>query len=322
MSAPLPQSAGPVDDGIAVVVAAQHARRTILPCLAALDAQRAQGVRRIVVVDNSADGTAEAVRAKFPAVELIALDGPRLVPELWAAGVLRCEEPLIALTNAHMLQAPGWAAALRAAFGRGDWAGVGGPIRQGRRLGVVDRAIYWLRYSRYAADGQAGPAGDIAGDNAAYQRAAIAPYTERIRAAGFWENEIHTLLHAEGKALAWAPAASAAYQGGESFFPFAAQRIAHGRRFGAERMRLRTGLRKLLTIAVWPLTPFVFFARIAANTRRAGGAADLAAVLPLLLALLACWSGGELLGYLLGSPDTPRVDHPAGLLDAAREGRL
>lgn len=319
MSAPLPKSTRPAeDDGVAVVVAAQNARRTILPCLAAL---AAQGIGRIVVVANATDGTAEAVRAHFPEVELIALAGPRLVPELWAAGVLRCSEPLIALTNAHMLQAPGWAAALRAAFAREASAGVGGPIRQGRRLGLVDRAIYWLRYSRYAADGLAGPVGDIAGDNAAYRRAALVPYAERIRTAGFWENEIHMLLHAEGKALAWAPAALAEYQGGESFFRFAGQRIAHGRRFGAERMRARTGVRKLLTIAVWPLTPFAFFARIAANTRRVGGAADLAAVLPLLLALLACWSGGELLGDLLGAPAEPLAEHPVGLLDAARAGR-
>ncbi|HLH26243.1 MAG TPA: glycosyltransferase family 2 protein [Chloroflexota bacterium] len=58
---------------LVVVLVNYHARDYLLACLAALEAAPPDVPYRVVLVDNSpGDGAAEAIRARFPAVEIIA----------------------------------------------------------------------------------------------------------------------------------------------------------------------------------------------------------------------------------------------------------
>jgi hypothetical protein len=316
---PSPSPLG-TEHGLTVVVPYQGARRALVTCLVALE-QQTTSIRQIIVVDNSPDGMADAVRSRFPTIDVVRVAGDQLVPHLWAAGILRSRAAVVALTTAHMLPGPAWAHEMLQAHAGSDCVGVGGPIFPAPRLGLVDQAIFWLRYNRYAGEGQRGPVQDIAGDNASYRRSALLAHGERIRDQGFWEPEIHALLRAEGGQLAFAPAASARYQGKESYFLFARQRLFHGRRFGAQRLLARRGPLRLVTVAAWPLTPFAFFARIARNTCLAGGGTSLARMWPLLLGLLACWSSGELLGYVIGAMPTGNSARPPRFLAAAFQRR-
>jgi glycosyltransferase involved in cell wall biosynthesis len=291
---------------VSVVVAAQNARSTVVRCLAALEQQRRDGVGEIILVDNSSDGTADLVRQGFPAVEVIRQAGRALVPELWAVGILQGRGHIVALTTAEMVPEPGWARALLAAHATGLWAGVGGPILAAQELGRLDRAVYWLRYSGYAMPRPSAVVPDIAGDNASYPQQWLLSLRGRIGCQGFWDNEIHRLFRRCGGRLLYAPDAVVRYHGGIRFGPFARQRLVHGRRFGAHRVAGLRGTRRLLVIAVWPLTPLTFLARICRNALRAGDAASLTGALPGLLFLLGCWSTGELLGYLWGPAEDRR----------------
>ncbi len=288
---------------LSVVVAAQDARATIGRCLQELEHQRPDGVAQLIVVANSSDGTADYVRQHFARVEVVEHRGWALVPELWGDGILRSREEIVALTTAQMVPDAGWARALLREHAGHSWAGVGGPILPAPGLGMLDQAVYWLRYSRYAARQPAGVVHDIAGDNASYRRALLLELSERIRREGFWEHEVHALLRQRGARLSCTPHAVMRYHGGTRFRHFARQRLSHGRRFGAQRIAHLGGIRRLLMPVVWPLTPAVFLARIWRDALRAGGSASLLKAMPVLLCLLICWSAGELLGYLSGKPE-------------------
>jgi hypothetical protein len=86
--------------------------------------------------------------------------------------------------------------------------------------------------------------------------------------------------------------------------------LVHGRRFGAKRTQGRSQLRRALLVLAWPITSFGFLARIWRNGIAAHGIRSLIGSVPFLLVFLACWSFGELLGYLGGSaPDRERTNH-------------
>lgn len=289
---------------LSVVVASHNALSTIPRCLQALEDQRSEGIAQIILVDNSTDDTAGYVRQRFPTVEVLSQPGRALIPELWGAGILRSREQVVALTTAQLVPDPGWACALLQAYAGQRWAGVGGIILPAPGLGLVDRAVYWLRYSRFATPTTTttGSVNDIPGDNASYRREELLTFAERIQRDGFWENEVHLLLHRSGALLFATPDAIVRYQGGTPFGYFAHQRIVHGQRFGARRVAGRSMAYRLLFVAAWPLTPIVFLARIWREAHGAGGGRSLISALPVLLCLLMCWSVGELLGYLSARP--------------------
>jgi hypothetical protein len=255
-------------------------------------------------VDNSTDGTADFVRQSFPAVEVVERIGPATVPELWGEGILKSRHEIVALTTASMAPEAGWARALLDAYTGNEWAGVGGVVLPGIGLDPLAAAVYWLRYHRYAGRPEAGVASDIPGDNGSYRRSCLAPYTARIKREGFWEYEINQDLTAGGARLFSTPESAVRYLGGESFVEFARQRVVHGRRFGAKRIERLSKARTWLLVALWPLTPVAFLARIVGGASRAGGATSLLRASAPLLWLLLCWSVGELQGYVMGLPHT------------------
>src|SRR5689334_2149385 len=67
----LPLPAADVAADLLVVLVNYHARDYLLACLAALQAAPPDVPYRVVLVDNSpGDGAAEAIRARFPVVEI------------------------------------------------------------------------------------------------------------------------------------------------------------------------------------------------------------------------------------------------------------
>jgi hypothetical protein len=297
------------EPGLAVVIACQAGGPALPRCLEALEQQRSDGVAEVIVVGSVEPGLVAELRARFPNVQLLERAEAALVPELWGAGVVHSRQEIVALATAEVIPEAGWARSLLRAYQAGDWAAVGGAIKPGSRLGPADRAVYWLRYSRYAAARPDQEVDDIAGDNGSYRLAQIEPWLEEIRRTGFWEYELNRKLRARGGRLFHASQANVRYLGGERLAVFARQRLSHGRRFGRERVAGRPALVRLAYLLAWPLTPPVLLARIARNAARGGQLASFASSLPALAPLLLCWSFGELLGYLsaLASPQSEGV---------------
>jgi N-acetylglucosaminyl-diphospho-decaprenol L-rhamnosyltransferase len=125
----------PPRDDVAAVIVSYNVRDLLLRCVESL---RRDGLQRIVVVDNaSGDGTAAAVAAAEPDIDLVALE--RNVGFAGGAnrGVARTDTPYIALVNPDEVVEPGCTAALVEALERNPGLAVVGP-----RITTPDGRIY------------------------------------------------------------------------------------------------------------------------------------------------------------------------------------
>lgn len=277
---------------LAVIVAANDARGTVLASLARWRAEADE----VVLADASRDGTAEAAEGAFPDVRVLRAPVGRLAPELWRDGLDATEAPLVAFTTAAMVPKPGWRLAMLDRLDATGAAAVGGPIVPGIRLSATDRALFLLRYARYLPpldpDDPLGPPGD----NAVYRRASLRGL-EPVWAGGFWEVEVHRALRARGERLALAPEASVSFLGGSRLVPALRQRLAHARRFGASRAGRMGTIERLARSVASAAVPGVLLGRIGASLRARGeGLGPWLPALPSLSLLLAVWAAGEARG--------------------------
>jgi N-acetylglucosaminyl-diphospho-decaprenol L-rhamnosyltransferase len=112
--------------GVAVLVVSYETRDTLVEGLAALAGEA--GAAEIVVVDNaSRDGSAEAVRSRFPQVRLIANGANVGFGAACNQGVRESRAPLLLFLNPDAALAPGGIAALAALLESRPGVGVVGP---------------------------------------------------------------------------------------------------------------------------------------------------------------------------------------------------
>jgi hypothetical protein len=286
---------------VAVIVAAVDARTTARASLGRF-AEEVKDRGEVILVDASRDGTADLVADSTTGVRILRRGPGALTPELWRDGLDATDAPLVALSTAAMVPAPGWLDALLARLHDTDAAAVGGPIEPGDDLAPVDRAVYLLRYVQYLRPLPDAPRPEPPGENVLYRR-------DRLRglepgwASGFWEAEVHRALRAGGAALGMASDAAVAFHGGVRLTTMVGQRFRHARRYGAARASRMSRPERLLRVAAAPMVPAVLLTRAAAawRARRALDPAWLTA-LPAFSLLAIAWAAGEALGVCQGGP--------------------
>ena len=302
---------------LSVVIGSVASERSIRDCLASVTASCASVRAEVIVVDASSDETASLVRRYFPTVKLICLAPGTLTPVLWSTGIASARGKRIATTTGHFVVPASWAGDLSAALDSGA-AGAGGPVALRCDASVADRAIYFLRYSAFLPSDSRTVAqvSEIAGDNAMYERS-LFEENRSLLADGFWEVAIHRAMRTKGQRLVMVQSATAQF--GKSF-PVALishHRFAHGRHFGAWRVR-QAGTSWARIAAAAPFVPFVLLARSARRGLRSGGEfARFLTAAPLILWLAACWALGEAMGAL--QPRTAVTQVPE--LEGARAHR-
>lgn len=285
---------------LSVVVGSVDSGRTIARALAALE-QTTRGMdAEIIVVDASEDGTRERVREMYPRVRLRELPAGTLTPKLWSTGFAMSRGRVVAFTTGHCVVSPAWARAMLAGIERGC-QGVSGPLALSKDSGVVDWALFYLRYAAFISGGSddGNAAHEIPGDNAAYDRAALERHAFSF-ADGFWEVDFHRRLRAESDATRFVVLRDAGVDFGPSasFGSLARQRFHHGRHSGA--WRALTGARSTwASAAAAPLVPVVLVARIARRVLpRPSHRARFLIALPVTFALAVAWAAGEAWGAL------------------------
>jgi len=138
----------------AVVIASFRPGRLINRCLRAVLAQRGVANLEVVVVDSSADGTAERLRSDFPSVEVIGL--PRQTPQSIARniGVARTRAPFVAITDHDCIVPPDWLVRLLARHQEGEYAAVGGAVGNGTPESRVGTASYLIEFNEFLPVGE------------------------------------------------------------------------------------------------------------------------------------------------------------------------
>jgi hypothetical protein len=285
--------------GVSVVIATGPEEEGPRTCLAALEPQRKDTTEVFVVTGES--WPAE-VRDRFPWVVWTPATASDLVPHRWALGFACARNEVVALTTAQFTPAPDWLAVVESSHRLLDAPAIGGPIDPPEGCGAMAWATYFLRYSGYLACREEGEVGDLAGDNASYKRAAVLAAGDALR-DGLWEQELHRVFRERGLALRWVPAMRVRQHGTVAFGAFLRQRFRHGARFGRARMAGRGLPIRLPAIALSPLIPCVFLAKIVGRVMRSGThRRQFLWSMPALVCFLLAWSAGEAWGYL-----SPRV---------------
>jgi glycosyltransferase involved in cell wall biosynthesis len=283
----------PAPRALSVIVGSLDAAGTIRECLSALEAACEGLDAEILVADASSDESARLARATLPQARLLSAPAGTLVPALWGAGLREARGRVVAFTIAQCVVERGWARALLDGISAGA-AGVGGRLGVRRDATATARATFYLRYSAWLSAPD-GPAHEIAGDNAAYDRQSLLSVRESS-GTPFWEVEAHARLRAAGRTLAIHPGATAWFNDDSALATMAARRFAHGRHSGS--FRVRNGIRTRWQMVLGaPLVPFVLLVRVGRRVARAPGhMVGFVSSLGAFFVLAIAWAAGEAIG--------------------------
>lgn len=279
---------------LSIVLAVQGGAGRLREVLDALEPQCDDAVE-IVLCYAAEEETEVTELCRGRAVHLVAGARGALIPHLWRDGIRAASSDRVALSIGHCKPAPDWVAKLRAAD-LDTFAAVGGALENEQVSDALGWAVYILRYARYMPPFDARETGDLAGDNAVYARPALLAHADAYE-QGFWEPEIHALLLKEGRRLLLDPELLSVHVNAYGALDFAQQRFRHGARFGFDRARHMPPWRRLAQLALFPLVPAVFGAKVVREAwKRPSLRAHLPAALPYLAVFVNAWVLGELGG--------------------------
>src|SRR4051812_39236401 len=113
---------------LSIVVPTHDTREITLRCLDSLFASPLAGMEVILVDDASRDGTAEAVRERYPEVTVLRHEEPRRFTRSANEGLARARGELLLLLNSDTEVAPGALARLAALFSEEPRLGIAGAL--------------------------------------------------------------------------------------------------------------------------------------------------------------------------------------------------
>jgi hypothetical protein len=144
-----------------------------------------------------------------------------------------------------------------------------------------------------------GPAVEIAGENASYQRSALDACRNSWR-KGFWEPSVHLEIRKQGGSLVIDPAIVVDYSSTFSFGAFMSQRFWHGRQFGSARSARLSPVLRLAYLVASPIVPLLLLYRITGRViAKRRHVRKLILCVPLMTIFLCAWAVGEASGYLI-----------------------
>jgi hypothetical protein len=285
-----------------VVLGSTGSGRSLELAVKALDCSCSGLAAELIIVRAAASMACELPSNGFADVRVEELPAGTLTPVLWGVGATLARGRVIAFTTDQMRVTPTWARVLQGAIEEGT-VGAGGPIILSPESDAATSAAFFTRFSAFteAAWPAVTRAGDIPGDNAAYDRNAVMRQGDLLR-EGFWEVEFHRRFEREGLHLRMIPAAAAVLAGPVPFGGLVKQRFRHAMAFGVTRVRRHGASRARLLLSA-PLVPLVLLRRMG---RRAMATSQdrgrFLGILPRLSILAVAWAVGEAIGALLAGP--------------------
>ncbi len=155
---------------VAVVIAAFKPGPLLDHCLTALLQQEGIAAFEIIVVDSSADGTAERVQRDFPTVTVVPLAQQTHQSIARNIGIQHTQAAYIAITDQDCVVPADWLKRLLAHHQAGDYAAVGGAIANGTPRSMVGTATYLIEFNEFFPLGQPRLVGMIPHCNICFRR--------------------------------------------------------------------------------------------------------------------------------------------------------
>ena len=279
-------------------------------CLDALSKQVEAPPLEVIVPHLEDVEGIEVVRTRFPWVrflpvsDVVARVGGREHHDvLRSRGLAAARGDLVGLLEDHARPDSRWCASVAAAH-RKPYAAIGGAIENG-----VDRplnwAVYYCDFGRYQNPVPAGETPFASDANVIYKRAAL----ERVRPSwqeSFREVVVNGALMSLGQAIALDPEIIV-YQNRQGLTLDTAlrERFVWGRSYAATRRALLPLPKRVAYAALSPVLPAILLIRMARTAWARHSFGTFARAVHITLLLVATWSAGEGVGYLLGVQPGP-----------------
>ena len=283
---------------------------------------------------------ADAVAAGMPKVEILVVfdpgridadrlpDGPRYLAgpagadahELRRLGLDEAKGRIVAFTEDSCRFASGWAASWLEAFETPDLVAATGPVEPSRLATVLDDAVFLCEYAPFLGTSASGPRTPrrLAGNNFASRIGELPRGSRSID-----ETDVMAFVRGRGGRVANLADCGVVHARGYSLAEAIRDRLRFGLQFGRSRAARWSSWERGIRVALGPVALASQLLRLAATlarSRRMGGALIDAG--PLAAALLAAWTVGEWLGWLLGGAVANEVEHrPDPPRDRPAKGR-
>ncbi len=205
----------------AVIVASFRPGQLIDQCVHSLLAQEGVANVQIVVVDSSADGTAERLRRDFPTIDVIGLVQQTHQSIARNIGIAQTQAPFIAITDQDCLVPPDWLARLLARHQEDDYAVVGGSIGNGTPESVVGTASYLIEFNEFLPAGSSHLVPMVPHCNVCFRREAFSTVGPFVAMPPGAEDQVYNfLLSQKGQRILFDPTIVVTHQNRTDFSAF------------------------------------------------------------------------------------------------------
>jgi hypothetical protein len=237
----------------------------------------------------------------FANVRIVTLSSVSPTGPARAAAVRSARAPVVAFAEDHCFPAPTWADALVRAH-LGPYAAVGPAIRNANPDTMVSWADLLIAYGPWMNPAAPREMDFLPGHNSAYKRLLLLDYGDSLSDLMEAETVLQWDLRRKGHRLLLEPAAQAAHTNFGLWSSWIPVMYFSGRAFAATRSSGWSPLRRLVFTVSSPLIPFVRFARVVVNARRARPSWPfLLRVLPTIAVGLVIDGAGQASGYAAGA---------------------
>jgi glycosyltransferase involved in cell wall biosynthesis len=287
---------------LSVVVPSYNARRTIERCLSALERQEGREHIEVIVVDSSADGSADLVARAFPRVRLLRREERCFPGDARNLGVANARADILAFTDADCVVEPTWAKRVLDAHDRFEAPVIGGAVENGNPESAVGWAYYFAEFSIWMPYGEAREMVEIPTTCLTVKRWAFDRYGPFLCGTYCSDSAFNWALARNGHRPLFLPSLRVAHVNPTGLRDLVRRKLFHGTCFARVRAveERMSPPRRIAHALSCPLLPALLFARIARRVLRSGrDRARFARVSPLVLLALVAWSLGELRGYLV-----------------------
>ena len=154
---------------LSVIVASYNSRRTIADCLQSLQDQVTDNPFEVIVVDSSADGSADLVAERFPEVRLLRFAERRFPGDARNAGIAAARAEIVASIDADCVARQDWVEQLLKAH-RDPSVAIGGAIGNANPNSYVGWVAYLRESSQWMPGAPRRWMADIATANLSYKK--------------------------------------------------------------------------------------------------------------------------------------------------------
>jgi hypothetical protein len=288
--------------GMSVILLTPDCIETIRHTLRCLGAQSVKDCLEIVLVSPASaqlDLGDRDLRG-FGDIQVVRLAAMSSTAAARAAGIRQSSAPVVAFVEDHSFPNPEWAATLIRAH-EGSLAAVGPVIENANPGSAISWANLLIEYGEWLDSSPDHAPQHLPGHNSSYKRRILLDYGEKLELMIQAESVLHWDLRSHGFNIATERKARTKHLNFSRLAPSSQMRFWSARLFGASRVHDWSFLRRVVYVGGGPLIPLVRSLRILRHIRgRRWHYRQRIRVLAVVLFLLICDAGGEMVGYVFG----------------------